>query len=68
MRHLSLCAVEYNKSTLGGELTNVNDLVCNLIRSGVTANSLEALLMAPLLVPHLASEPILLPTLLQELI
>ena len=49
---------------LGGELTNVTDLICSLIRSGVTANSLEALLVAPLVVPHLVSEPILLPSLL----
>ena len=49
---------------LGGELTNVTDLICSLIRSGVTANSLEALMVAPLVVPHLVSEPILLPSLL----
>jgi len=49
---------------LGGELTNVTDLICSLIRSGVTANSLEALMVAPLVVPHLVTEPILLPSLL----
>ena len=46
-------------------MANVTDLICTMIRSGVTANSLEALLMAPLLVPHVMHEPILLPNLLQ---
>ena len=50
---------------LGSEMANVTDLICTMIRSGVTANSLEALLMAPLLVPHVMNEPILLPNLLQ---
>ena len=50
---------------LGSEMANVTDLICTMIRSGVTANSLEALLMAPLLVPHVMHEPILLPNLLQ---
>ena len=49
----------------GGELTNVTDLICSLIRSGVTANSLEAFDgSATSGTLHLVSEPILLPSLL----
>lgn len=50
--------------SLGGELPNACDLVCYLIRSAAIGNYQEALLIGPLLLPHIKNDPVLLPNLL----
>ena len=49
---------------LGSELANASDLVCSLIRSAAVGNYQEALRVAPLLLPQIKHDPVLLPNLL----
>ena len=49
---------------MGSELANASDLVCGLIRSAAVGNYQEALRVAPLLLPQIRHDPVLLPNLL----
>ena len=49
---------------MGSELPNACDLICFLIRSAAIGNYQEALHVAPLVLPLIKNDPVLLPNLL----